>query len=94
MSTHEQECDVNRFLCADTAATLQQAGVLHTGVYKVPLMVTDLQGEGKLQTVNVKVCQCRNGVCLSKDTSIDLGPLGILALLLPLLLLLLLGKPS
>ncbi|KAG7275164.1 hypothetical protein CRUP_015818 [Coryphaenoides rupestris] len=54
-------------------------------------MVTDLQGGGKLQTVTVRVCQCKNGVCLSKGTSIDLGPLGILALLLPLLLLLLLG---
>ncbi|CAL8279848.1 unnamed protein product [Lota lota] len=74
-----------------TEASLVQAKELPVGVYNVPIMVTDLQGEGKLQTVKVKICQCKKGVCLLKSTSIGLGPFGILALLLPLLLLLLLG---
>uniref|UniRef100_A0A3B4ZHH6 Desmocollin-2-like n=1 Tax=Stegastes partitus TaxID=144197 RepID=A0A3B4ZHH6_9TELE len=74
----------------DTAGTLQQMKELPTGIYKVPMKVTDLQGFGRDQTVNVRICQCRNGVCLAKDRSVTLGGMGILALLLPLALLLLL----
>uniref|UniRef100_A0A3P8S6G4 Desmocollin 2 like n=1 Tax=Amphiprion percula TaxID=161767 RepID=A0A3P8S6G4_AMPPE len=74
----------------DTAGTLQQMKELPTGIYQVPMMVTDLQGYGREQTVNVRICQCRNGVCLAKDRSMSLGGLGVLALLLPLALLLLL----
>ncbi|XP_030017235.1 desmocollin 2-like protein [Sphaeramia orbicularis] len=74
----------------DTAATLQQMKALHTGPHKVQVEVRDLQGNGKIQTVEVRICQCRNGVCPAKLKSASLGPLGILALLLPLFLLLLL----
>ncbi|XP_063742116.1 desmocollin 2-like protein isoform X2 [Eleginops maclovinus] len=75
----------------DTAATLKHIKDLPTGIYEVPLDVTDLQGYGKTQVAKVRICQCSNGACLDKDHSVSLGPMGILALLLPLLLLLLLG---
>ncbi|KAF7668466.1 hypothetical protein LDENG_00008050 [Lucifuga dentata] len=74
----------------DTAATLEQIKYLARGIYKVPLDVKDLQGFGKKQTVNVRICQCRNGVCLAKKSSVSLGALALLAMLLPLALLLLL----
>lgn len=74
----------------DTAATLRQVKVLHMGVHRVPIDVTDLQGFGKKQTANVRICQCRNGVCLAKQSSVSLGPLALLTMLLPLALLLLL----
>ncbi|XP_070775800.1 desmocollin 2-like protein [Enoplosus armatus] len=74
----------------DTAATLQQMKELPTGIHKVPVDATDLQGFGETQTVKVRICQCRNGVCLAKQSSVSFGPLALLALLLPLLLLLLL----
>ena len=70
-----------------------QTKELPSGIYSVPVMVTDLQGSGTLQTVKVKICRCRQGVCVPKSTSIGMGPLGILSVLLPLLLLLLLGEP-
>ncbi|XP_061588341.1 desmocollin 2-like protein [Cololabis saira] len=73
-----------------TAATLHQVKELPSGFYKVPVMVTDLQGSGREQTVKVRLCQCRDGVCMDKESSVSFGPLGILAMLLPLLLLLLL----
>ncbi|XP_077580450.1 desmocollin 2-like protein [Stigmatopora nigra] len=74
----------------DTAATLNQLKDLPLRLHKVPVEVKDLQGNGKIQTVNVRLCQCRNGACLTKPWSASLGPLGWLAFLLPLLLLLLL----
>uniref|UniRef100_A0A3Q0SDK9 Desmocollin 2 like n=1 Tax=Amphilophus citrinellus TaxID=61819 RepID=A0A3Q0SDK9_AMPCI len=74
----------------DTAATLQQVKEIYIGMHAVDLIVRDLQGNGKTQTVNVKVCKCNNGVCLGKDKSVSLGPMGILTLLLPVALLLLL----
>lgn len=74
----------------DTAATLEQLKLLYLGMHTVDLTVTDLQGSGKTQTVNVRVCKCKNGVCPGKDRSVSLGPQGILAMLLPLALLLLL----
>lgn len=74
----------------DTAYTLQQVKELHTGVHKVDVLVTDLQGSGSVQTVRVRICQCVNGVCPAKRSSVTMGGLGWLALLLPLLLLLLL----
>ncbi|XP_077415151.1 desmocollin 2-like protein isoform X2 [Vanacampus margaritifer] len=74
----------------DTAATLRQVQDLPLKVHKVPVEVKDLQGNGKIQTVNVRICQCRNGACMTKPWSASLGPMGWLALLLPLLLLLLL----
>ncbi|XP_061878671.1 desmocollin 2-like protein [Entelurus aequoreus] len=74
----------------DTAATLQQLKALPMKVHKVPVVIKDLQGNGQTQVVNVRICQCRNGACLTKPWSASLGPLGWLTLLLPLLLLLLL----
>ncbi|XP_056451934.1 desmocollin 2-like protein [Gadus chalcogrammus] len=74
-----------------TQATLEQKKELPLGIYSVPVMVTDLQGSGTVQTVKVKLCHCSRGVCVPTSYSIGLGPLGILTLLLPLLLLLLLG---
>ncbi|XP_072297664.1 desmocollin 2-like protein [Eucyclogobius newberryi] len=74
----------------DSAATLQQLTELHTGVHDINVLVTDLQGSGTLQTVRVRICRCVNGVCPAQKSSITMGPMGWLALLLPLLLLLLL----
>lgn len=77
---------------SDTAATLRHLKELPTGIHKVPIEVTDLQGSGKPQTAIVRICHCRNGACPTKEISASLGGLGILAMLLPLLLLLLLGE--
>ncbi|KAI3374326.1 hypothetical protein L3Q82_006166 [Scortum barcoo] len=74
-----------------TAAKLQQKKQLNTGIHEVPVKVMDLQGYGDEQKVKVRICQCKNGVCLAKPRSVSFGPFGILALLLPLALLLLLG---
>uniref|UniRef100_A0A3Q2WFL0 Desmocollin 2 like n=1 Tax=Haplochromis burtoni TaxID=8153 RepID=A0A3Q2WFL0_HAPBU len=74
----------------NTAATLEQLKPLYLGMHTVDLTVTDLQGSGKTQTVNLRVCKCKNGVCPGKDRSVSLGPLGILTMLLPVALLLLL----
>lgn len=59
-------------------------------LYKVDIDVKDLQSNGGIQTVSVRVCQCRNGVCVAKDLSTSLGSLAWLAMLLPLALILLL----
>ncbi|XP_036940915.1 desmocollin 2 like isoform X2 [Acanthopagrus latus] len=75
----------------DTAAMLKQVKELHTGIHDVELIVTDLQGYGQKQIVPVRICQCRNGVCLAKDHTVSLGGLALLTMLLPLALLLLLG---
>ncbi|KAM9720348.1 desmocollin 2-like protein [Menidia menidia] len=74
----------------DTAATLKQEKPLRRGIHQVPIIIRDLQGNGDTQTATVKICQCRNGVCLANQSSVEFGPMGILALLLPLALLLLL----
>lgn len=63
---------------------------LPTGIYEVGMIVRDLQGFGEKQTTKVTICQCRAGVCLAKKSSVALGPMGALALFLPLALLLLL----
>lgn len=75
---------------SDTAATLTHTKDLPTGIHDVDIEVQDQQSFGKVQTVRVRICECRNGVCLAKEKSVTLGPMGILALLLPLFLLLLL----
>lgn len=87
-------CPKNRLRASfvDTAATLRQVKDLPLRIHRVPVEVKDLQGNGKIQTVNVRICQCRNGACLTKPWSASLGPMGWLALLLPLLLLLLLRQ--
>nr|XP_046264009.1 desmocollin 2 like [Scatophagus argus] len=85
---HDGKWSVTRF--NDTAATLKQLKELPTGIHDVPVEVTDLQGFGKKQTVKVRICQCRNGACLAKESSVSLGALALLAMLLPLALLLLL----
>ncbi|XP_029931188.1 desmocollin-2-like [Myripristis murdjan] len=74
----------------DTAATLKQTKELPTGIYTVPVEVNDLQGSGKTQMVTVRICQCRNGACPDVKSSVSLGALALLAMLLPLALLLLL----
>ncbi|XP_020491022.1 desmocollin 2-like protein isoform X1 [Labrus bergylta] len=74
----------------DTAATLKHLKDLPTGIHNVPVEVKDLQGFGETQIAKVRICQCKNGVCLAKQSSVSFGPLAILTLLLPLALLLLL----
>ncbi|XP_071347594.1 desmocollin 2-like protein [Trachinotus anak] len=74
----------------ETAATLSPTKKLLTGLYTVPVDIKDLQGNGKVQTVTVRICKCRNGVCLAQDRSVSLGGLALLTMLLPLALLLLL----
>uniref|UniRef100_A0A672G479 Cadherin domain-containing protein n=1 Tax=Salarias fasciatus TaxID=181472 RepID=A0A672G479_SALFA len=76
----------------DTAATLQHVKELPTGMHEVPVLVKDLQGHGEVQTAMVRICECRGGVCLDKNRSAMFGGMGVLAMLLPLLLLLLLGE--
>ncbi|XP_041848513.1 desmocollin 2 like [Melanotaenia boesemani] len=73
-----------------TAAVLQPAKELPRGIYEVPLIVRDLQGVGATQMTTVMICQCRDGVCIAKRSSVTFGPQAALAMLLPLLLLLLL----
>ncbi len=73
-----------------TAAVLQQMKELNTGIHEVSIDVTDLQGAGETQTMNVRICQCRNGACMTKPSSVSFGALALLAMLLPLALLLLL----
>lgn len=63
---------------------------LPRGMYKVDVDVRDAQSNGGIQTVKVRICQCRNGACMPKDSSVSLGALALLAMLLPLALLLLL----
>ncbi|XP_062260030.1 desmocollin 2-like protein [Platichthys flesus] len=75
----------------ETAAELKHNKELPTGMHSVPVDIRDLQGFGKTQMVPVRICQCRNGVCLDQERSTSLGSMGILAMLLPLALLLLLG---
>ncbi|CDQ59339.1 unnamed protein product [Oncorhynchus mykiss] len=74
----------------DTAGMLEHTMELPNGLYTVPLMVKDLQGFGKTQTVMVRICRCRNGACLAYQNSTSLGVWAILAMLLALCLLLLL----
>lgn len=62
------------------------------GIHEVDIEVMDQQSLSKVQTVKVRICECKNGVCLAKQKSVTFGPMGWLALLLPLLLLLLLCK--
>lgn len=75
-----------------TAASLSPTKKLNTGLYQVPVEIKDLQGHGDVQTVTIRICKCKNGVCMAQERSISFGPLGWLALLLPLILLLLLCK--
>ncbi|XP_010882743.2 desmocollin-2-like isoform X2 [Esox lucius] len=73
----------------DTAVILKQAQELRTGLYPVSLIIKDLQGFGKTQTVTVRICHCRNGACLPQWSSTSLGARAILAMMLALALLLL-----
>lgn len=88
-SDHDGKWSVTSF--NDTAATLQQRKELPTGKHLVQLDVKDLQGSGKTQTATVRICRCRSGACLVNPNSVSLGPMALLAMLLPLFLLLLLG---
>ncbi|KAL7888148.1 hypothetical protein AOLI_G00031220 [Acnodon oligacanthus] len=74
-----------------TSVVLEQAVDMPNGVYKVPLLVKDLQGVGEEQIVSVRVCECvKEGECAAQRISSRLGVWAILAMLLALLLLLLL----
>ncbi|RXN15355.1 desmocollin-2-like isoform X1 [Labeo rohita] len=80
----------------DTSVVLEPASAILNGVYSVPLIVKDLQGLGKEQIMNVRVCNCEReengvGICGVRSASSSLGSLGILALVLSGLLLLLLS---
>ncbi|XP_012683281.2 desmocollin-2 [Clupea harengus] len=86
MEPHEGEWKLSKL--NDTAATLQQAKELPTGLYRVPVLVKDLQGTGDRQTATVRICRCRYNQCLDSQTSAVLGAGGILALLLGLAMLL------
>ncbi|XP_068427691.1 desmocollin 2-like protein [Clinocottus analis] len=88
-SDHDGKWSVTSF--NDTAATLKQMKELPTGKHTVDLVVKDLQGNGQKQTATVRICSCRNGACLDNPHSVSLGPMALLAMLLPLFLLLLLG---
>lgn len=79
----------------DSSAVLQQVEPMPNGMYTVPITVKDLQGIGKEQMVNVRVCSCQRedsgvGICGARSASVSLGNYGILALVLSGLLLLLL----
>ncbi|XP_072538794.1 desmocollin 2-like protein [Salminus brasiliensis] len=74
-----------------TSVVLEQAEDLPNGLYKVPLIVKDLQGVGEEQIVNIQVCACvREGECAAQKISAKLGMWAVLIMLLALLLLLLL----
>lgn len=90
ISSDRVRCFLFRVSSPATAAVLKQAKDLPRRVYQVDVDVKDLQSNGGIQTVSVRVCQCRNGACVAQDSSSSLGPLGWLAMLLPLALLLLL----
>uniref|UniRef100_A0A1A7XC89 Desmocollin 2 like n=1 Tax=Iconisemion striatum TaxID=60296 RepID=A0A1A7XC89_9TELE len=74
----------------DTAAKLKQMKTLSTGIYDVPITVRDQQGYGVEKIMKVTICKCKNGACLAQKRAVALGPMGALALFLPLLFLLLL----
>ncbi|XP_073672750.1 desmocollin 2-like protein [Garra rufa] len=81
---------------SDSSVVLEQASAMPNGLYSVPILVKDLQGNGKEQIVNVRVCNCEReengvGICGARSASSSLGGLGILALVLSGLLLLLLS---
>uniref|UniRef100_A0A3P9J7Q5 Desmocollin 2 like n=1 Tax=Oryzias latipes TaxID=8090 RepID=A0A3P9J7Q5_ORYLA len=86
---NEEYWSIERF--NDTTGMLKQLKDLPRGRYEIPLIVRDQQSFGKTQTATATLCVCtKQGVCQANQSSISLGPLGILALLLPLFLLLLL----
>ncbi|XP_062308283.1 desmocollin 2-like protein isoform X2 [Osmerus eperlanus] len=74
----------------NNSAVLEQATDMPTGLYRVPVRVSDLQGQGGVQEVQVRVCRCLGGQCAPQKSSATLGVWGVLAMLLALLLLLLL----
>ncbi|XP_076873098.1 desmocollin 2-like protein [Brachyhypopomus gauderio] len=74
-----------------TTVMLEPAEDMPNGMYQVPLIIKDLQGEGDKQMVSIRVCDCQsNGECPDSGVSARLGGWAILAMLLSLLLLLLL----
>nr|XP_040027754.1 LOW QUALITY PROTEIN: desmocollin 2 like [Gasterosteus aculeatus aculeatus] len=88
-SDHDGKWSITKY--NDTSATLKQMKELPTGRHTVPVDIKDLQGAGKTQTATVRICSCRNNQCIVNPNSVSFGPMGLLALLLPLFLLLLLG---
>ncbi|KAM3876229.1 desmocollin 2-like protein [Diretmus argenteus] len=74
----------------NTSVVLEQAVDMPRGVYHVPIRIADLQDNGGVQVVTVRVCRCLGGECISARSSVTLGVWGVLAMLLALALLLLL----
>ena len=82
------------FSPSDTTVILRDHASLWPGNHRVALEIADQQGKvcGDVQWLDVTVCTCdaANTACLGRytDTSVTLGTLGVLMLLLGLLLLL------
>ncbi|KAM4629585.1 desmocollin 2-like protein isoform 2-T2 [Polymixia lowei] len=74
----------------NTSVVLEQAVDLPRGVQDVSIHITDLQGNGGIQVVTVRVCRCLGGECVAQRSSVSFGVWGVLAMLLALALLLLL----
>ncbi|KAM6962570.1 desmocollin 2-like protein [Aplochiton taeniatus] len=72
------------------SAVLEQAVDMPRGLYSVPVRVSDLQDNGDVQVVEVRVCRCLGDHCVAHRSSVTLGVWGLLAMLLALALLLLL----
>ncbi|XP_056132254.1 desmocollin 2-like protein [Lampris incognitus] len=73
----------------NTSVVLEQTENMPRGMYEVPIHITDLQNNGGVQVVSVKVCRCLGGECVAESSSISLGVWGVLAMLLAVALLLL-----
>ncbi|KAG2458320.1 DSC1 protein, partial [Polypterus senegalus] len=74
----------------ETSAQLAQAKPLLNGIYSVPVIIRDQQGNGITDTVTVRICKCHDSGCVEQQNSIGFGTWGILAMLLGLALFLLL----
>ncbi|XP_028659464.2 desmocollin 2-like protein [Erpetoichthys calabaricus] len=74
----------------ETSAQLAQAKPLPNGIYNVPVLIRDQQGNGITDTVTVRICKCLDSACVEQQNSIGFGTWGILAMLLGLALFLLL----
>ncbi|KAJ1191445.1 hypothetical protein NDU88_000761 [Pleurodeles waltl] len=75
-----------------TSMTLEDIGNQPAGAYEVPINIVDQQGKGQTHIVPVYICDCPDGIncpgSFDRRASGDafLGPLGILTLILPAIL--------
>nr|XP_015209376.1 PREDICTED: desmocollin-2-like isoform X1 [Lepisosteus oculatus] len=74
----------------ESSVVLEAVHELPRGTYTVPLIISDLQSVGNMQSVTVRICKCLDGECLAQQSSAAFGTWGILAMLSSLALLLLL----